>query len=166
MSPHPRSVWLAMALAALTLWAVALGHAQDTPDDVASAQVAPHQVIIDPSLVYVALIGRGYPNLFPPPVEARREGWLRKWSESQLPNDCLALSGTLYYLEREPGEAGWLAAVVETEHVPELELEVHLDEKVAISGTAEFFSAACNFPRLYAHSLEVVDPGPDVSLKR
>lgn len=161
MRPHPHSVWLVLALAALTVWGVALGHAQ-----VRSEQTAPQQVIIDPSPVYIALVGRQYPNLFPPPVEARREGWLRKWSEIQPPNNCLELSGTPYYMERAPGDPGWLAAVIETEAVPELELEVHLDEKVAISGAAEFFSAECDFPRLHAHSLEVVDPGPGVSPRR
>jgi hypothetical protein len=159
MRPNPRSGWLALALAALTLWSAVLGYAQDVPDPMAPGQV------IDVLPVYIPLLGRDYPDLFPPPVQARRKGWLGKWSESQPPNTCLAASGTPYYLERERGEAGWVAAVAETEYVSDLELEVHLGEQVVISGTAEFFSPDCDFPRLNAHSLEVVDPGPDLSTR-
>lgn len=150
MRLHPRSVWGVATLAAFILLTLAFSRPQDDPGP-----------IVDSAFFYLPVVARNYPNLFPPPLEARREGWLRKWRETQPPNDCLQASGTPYYLEREPGEAGWLAAVAATHAVPETVLEVHIDEKVAITGTIEYFDPACEFPRLNALQLEVIEVSPD-----
>lgn len=150
MRLHPRSFWFIVGPALLVLLSVAFGGSRSASDP-----------IIDPAPVYLPAIVKNYPNLLPPPLEARKVGWLRKWPESQTLEYCLQVSGTPYYLEREPGEAGWLAAVAETETVPDVALEVHLGEKVAITGTAEYLDAACDFPRLNARKLEVIAVSPD-----
>lgn len=163
MRPHPRSVWVIVGLTLL----VSLGLAFSKPV-LSSAEVSQDasDPVTDVALVYLPAIARNYPNLFPPPLDARKVGWLRKWRESQDPNYCLQTSGTPYYLEREFGEAGWLAAVAETNSVPDLELEVHIDEKVAITGTLEYFDPACDFPRLNAQQLEVIEVSPDGPSRR
>ena len=150
MHPYPRFVWIIVGLALLILLDTGFSGAQITTPPV-----------VDTAPVYLPAVARNYPNLLPPPLEAKKEGWLRKWRESEAPNYCLQASGTPYYLEREPGEAGWLAAVVETEAVTDVDLEVHLGEKVVVTGIAEYFDSACEFPRLDATSLEVIDIGPD-----
>ncbi|MBS1252569.1 MAG: hypothetical protein MAG451_01610 [Anaerolineales bacterium] len=150
MHPHPRLLWVVIGLTLLVLLGMGFNGSQTASDPV-----------IDVPPVYLPAIARNYPSYFPPPLEARKEGWLRKWRESQDPHHCLQAAGTPYYLERERGEAGWLAAVIETQSVTEVELEVHLDEKVVIAGTAEYFDTACEFPRLEAHSLEVIQVVPD-----
>ncbi len=145
-----RSLGLVMVLTLLTLLGLTFSGTQNASDPV-----------IDLPPVYLPAIMANYPDYLPPPIEAKKTGWLRKWRASRGPNHCLEASGTRYYLERERGEAGWLAAVADTEFVSETELEVHLDKKVAITGTAEFFDAACDFPRLNARTLEVVEVTPD-----
>lgn len=146
----PRSAW-AIAIGLILLVLAGVGTASQAGDD----------PVIDTLPVYLPAIAKNYPDFFPPPVQAKMEGWLRKWRESQPPNACLQASGTPYYLERQRGEAGWLAAIAATEAVSELELEVHLDEKVAVSGTVEYFDVNCGFPRLEARTLEVIDVVPD-----
>lgn len=150
MHSHPRSLWAAVGLASLVLLGLAFGGLQNASDPV-----------IDIAPVYLPAVARQYPNLFPPPLEARKEGWLRKWRESQELDHCLQAGGTPYFLEREWGEAGWLAVVAETEQVTETDLEVHLDEKLAVTGTANYFDPACEFPRLNARKLEVIEIVPD-----
>ncbi len=140
---------LGVGLTLLVSLSLAFSLAQSTSDP-----------IIDANMVYLPAIARNYPDFFPPPLQAGEEGWLRKWSEAQEPNWCLQLSGTPYYLEREPGAPGWLAAVVETALVPELELELHINDRVAITGRIEYFDTQCDFPKLYADHLEVIEMAP------
>jgi len=149
MRQHPVTVWV-VGLALFILPGLGASMSQGPPDPV-----------IDTKPVYLPLIAENYPNPLPPPLQAGEEGWLRKWQESQEPDRCLQASGTPYYLEREPGAPGWLAAIVETASVPEGELEVHIDDKVAITGRVEYFDATCGFPRLYADHLEVIIVSPD-----
>jgi len=151
MRLHPRFVWIAVGIALLVLLNLAFQSSQTSSDPVTD--------VYEP--VYLPVLTRNYPNLFPPPLEARREGWLRKWHESQESNYCLEAGGTPYYLEREPGEVTWLAAVAETDVVPDVEIEVHIDEKVAVTGTAGYFDPACNFPRLNARKIEVIEVLPE-----
>ncbi len=117
--------------------------------------------IIDIPTVYLPAIAHNYSDLLPPPLQAGQIGWLRKWNELEPLPACLALGGTPYYLEDETNTTQWLAAIVETDAVSEVELEVHIDEKVAISGRLEYFDPLCSFPRLYADQLRVLDVPPD-----
>jgi hypothetical protein len=133
---------------------LALIGAQEIPDP-----------ITDVYLAYLPVVTSKYPNLMPPPLQAGEEGWLRKWQESQAPDRCLEAAGTPYYLESEPGAPGWLAAIVETDAVTELELEVHIDDKVAIRGRMEYFDRECDFPRLHADHMEVIIISPDGSVR-
>ena len=149
MRRHPVAAWV-VGLTLLILPCLAFSTPQAPPDPV-----------IDYKPVYLPIIAENYPNPLPPPLQAGEEGWLRKWQESQEPDPCLQASGTPYYLESEPGAPGWLAAIVETEAVPETELEVHIDDKVAITGRVEYFNAACGFPRLYADYMEVIIISPE-----
>lgn len=149
MRRHPIAAW-GVGLILLVVLSLASSMSQGTSDP-----------IIDIQPFYLSIIARNYPNPLPPPLQAGAEGWLRKWQESQAPDPCLEASGTPYYLEREPGAPGWLAAIVETASVPEAELEVHIDDKVAVTGRVEYFDAGCEFPRLYADHLEVIVVAPD-----
>lgn len=149
MRQHSGFVW-GVGLILLISLSLAFGASQGTSDPV-----------IDFKPMYLPAIARNYPDLLPPPLQAGEEGWLRKWQESRNPDRCLQASGTPYYLESEPGAPGWLAAVVETATVSELELEVHIDDRVAITGRTEYFDPTCGFPRLYADHLEVIDVPPD-----
>ncbi|MFQ5855787.1 MAG: hypothetical protein ACE5LU_09120 [Anaerolineae bacterium] len=166
MRLHPRSVRIVGGLTLIVLLSLAFNRPVLSPvlswveGPVEGSQATPEPVI-DVAPVYLPAIARNYPNLLPPPLDAKREGWLRKWKESQSPDYCLEASGTPYYLERDAGDAGWLAAIAETDTVSELELEVHIDEKVAVTGTVEYFDPACEFPRLNAHKLEVIETTPD-----
>ena len=149
MRQHPRSLRAGVGLLLLILLGLAFTSPQNPPDPVT-----------DVILAYLPVVASNYPNPFPPPLQAEREGWLRKWQESQEPNLCLQLSGTPYYLESEPGAPGWLAAIVETAAVPEVELEVHIDDRVAVTGRLEYFDPNCEFPRLYVEHLEVIRVAP------
>lgn len=149
MRRHPVAFWV-VGLTLLILPCLAVSASQAPPDPV-----------IDYKPAYLPIIAHNYPNPLPPPLQAGEEGWLRKWQESQAPDPCLEASGTPYYLESEPGAPGWLAAIVETASVPETELEVHIDDKVAVTGRLEFFDATCEFPRLYADHLEIIIVTPD-----
>lgn len=158
MRPHPRSIWIISGLILLVLLSLTFSRPASDPAEVSQSTPDP---VIDSAPFFLPIIARNYPDFFPPPLEARKVGWLRKWRESQPPNYCLQVSGTPYYLEREPGEAGWLAAVAETNFVRDLELEVHIGQKVAITGTVQYFDPACDFPRLNAQELEVIEVSPD-----
>lgn len=159
MRQRPGSVWVA-GLALLITGGLAFSLLALSSAEVPASGLA-DDPIIDFKPVYLPAIARNYPNLLPPPLQAGEEGWLRKWPESQDPGQCLQASGTPYYLEREPGAPGWLAAVVETITVTEMELEIHIDDKVAITGRVEYFDPACEFPRLYADHLKVIEVTPD-----
>ena len=150
MHQYPRLGWAFIALAVLISLGLTFTMTYGNSDP-----------IIDIPTVYLPSIARNYSYLLPPPLQAAQVGWLRKWNELEQLPPCLALAGTPYYLEDEAGEADWRAAVVETSTVSEVELEVHINKKVAISGRIEYFDALCSFPRLHADELRVLDTTPD-----
>ena len=152
MHPRLHPVWPGLALVALlTITVLAVG----TPTITASDPV------IDVPTAYLPVVIRNHPPLFPPPLEAAMNGWLRKWRESEAPPRCLEIAGTPYYLETEPGAPSWAAAVAATELITEDDLELNIDHRVRIRGVIDYFHADCSFPRLYARELRVLPATAD-----
>lgn len=111
--------------------------------------------IIEVPRMYLPLMARNHPPLLPPPLEASMEGWLRKWRESATLPPCLQAAGTPYYLE-ERADMPWLAALAATDAVREDALELAIDHRVHVRGVAEYFDAACGFPRVEVRELQVL----------